>query len=118
MLGNITWLLKQIVEKLSSNINEVIRQVLNFLLFFYKKILHAQKAQNRLQRTKIRNVYEKHLSSKINEVIKFFNQFRLDNLVKRFRYSMFRSYVNKYIYYFSGTSVIKTILIFNSVLIN
>ena len=33
----------------SSNINEVIRAVLNFLLFFffYEKILHAQKAQKR-----------------------------------------------------------------------
>ena len=31
----------------SSNINEVIRPVLNFLLFFfYDGILHAQKAQN------------------------------------------------------------------------
>ena len=29
---------------MSSNINEVIREVLNFLLFFYEKILHAQKA--------------------------------------------------------------------------
>ena len=29
----------------SSSINEVIRAVLNFLLFFYEKILHAQKAQ-------------------------------------------------------------------------
>ena len=28
----------------SSNINEVIRAVSNFLFFFYKKILHAQKA--------------------------------------------------------------------------
>ena len=28
---------------ISSNIIEVIRAVLNFLLFFYKKILHAQK---------------------------------------------------------------------------
>ena len=33
----------------SSNINEVIRAVLNFLFifFFYEKILHAQKAQKR-----------------------------------------------------------------------
>ena len=92
----------------SSNINEVIRSVLNFLLFFYDKILHAQKAQNRLQRTKLRNVYEKHLSSKINEVIQFFNQFRLDNLVNRSHYSMFRLHVSKYIYCFSGTSIIKT----------
>ena len=33
--------------KFGSNINEVIRAVLNFLFlfFFYEKILHAQKAQ-------------------------------------------------------------------------
>ena len=31
-------------QKLSSNINEVIRSVLN-LFFFHDKILHAQKAQ-------------------------------------------------------------------------
>ena len=48
----------------SSNINEVIRSVLNF--FFYKKI---SQAQNRLQQTKI-NVHKKHLSSNINEIIK------------------------------------------------
>ena len=29
---------------LSSNINEVIKTVLNFLLFFYQKILHAPKS--------------------------------------------------------------------------
>ena len=29
----------------SSNINEVIRAVLNFLFVFYEKILHAQKTQ-------------------------------------------------------------------------
>ena len=29
---------------LSSNINEVIKTVLNFLLFFYEKILHAPKS--------------------------------------------------------------------------
>ena len=29
----------------SSNINEVIRIVLNFLIFFYENMLHAQKAQ-------------------------------------------------------------------------
>ena len=42
--------------KFSSNINEVIRPVLNF---FYDKILHAQKVQN------IKNVYKKHQSSNI-----------------------------------------------------
>ena len=37
----------------SSNINEVIRAVLNFLLiFFYEKILHAQKSQKALKSTK------------------------------------------------------------------
>ena len=50
--------------------------------FFFAKRFHKhKKAQNRLQQTKIKNVSKKHLSSKINEVIKFFNQFRLDNLV-------------------------------------
>ena len=77
---------------LSSNINEVIRAVLNF--FFYEKILHAQKAQkapkstkntkstkstkstkkgknatkqkvqNANKRTKIKNTLKKHLSGK------------------------------------------------------
>ena len=69
------------VKNFSSNINEVIRSVLNFFFFFTKTFHKYKRAQNRLQRTKIRNVYKKHLSSKTNEVIKFFNQFRLDNLV-------------------------------------
>ena len=30
---------------MSSNVNKVIRAILNFFIFFYKKILHAQKAQ-------------------------------------------------------------------------
>ena len=30
---------------ISSNINEVIKTVLNFFLLFYEKTLHAQKAQ-------------------------------------------------------------------------
>ena len=34
----------------SSNINEAIRAILNF--FFYKKILHAQKAQNAYKQQK------------------------------------------------------------------
>ena len=58
-------------ENASSNINEVIRPVLNSLFFyFYKKISQVQKAQNRLQRTETKNVYKKHLSININEVIK------------------------------------------------
>ena len=61
------------LDYLSSNINEVIRAVLNFLFFFYEKILHAPKstkkhqkaqkaqkrnqakAQNANKRTKIKN---------------------------------------------------------------
>ena len=37
---------------LSSNVNEVIRTILNFFfIFFFEKILHAQKAQNAYKRT-------------------------------------------------------------------
>ena len=45
--------------KFSSNVNEVIRRVLNF---FSDKILHALKAQN------IKNVYKKHLRSNIKSL--------------------------------------------------
>ena len=38
----------------SSNINEVIRSVLNFLFFFTKRCHKFKEAQNRLQRTKIK----------------------------------------------------------------
>ena len=37
---------------ISSNVNEVIRIILNF--FFYEKILHAQQAQKAYKRTKIK----------------------------------------------------------------
>ena len=71
--------------QLSSNINEVIRAVLNFLLFFcertnkhqkaqistkkHKKHQKAQKhnqakAQNASKQTKIKNALKKHLSGK------------------------------------------------------
>ena len=36
----------------SSNINEVIKTVLNFLLFFYEKILHAPKSTKSIKSTK------------------------------------------------------------------
>ena len=39
-------------QKFSSNINEVIRAVLNLLLFFYEKISHAQAAQKALKTPK------------------------------------------------------------------
>ena len=38
--------------KVSSNINEVIRAVLNFLFFFYEKISHAPKALKALKALK------------------------------------------------------------------
>ena len=45
----ISFCIRCIADKFSSNINEVIRPDLNFifLYFFYDKILHAQKAQNK-----------------------------------------------------------------------
>ena len=66
----------------SSNINEVIQTVLNFLLFFYENILHAQRStknhqkheqhknatkqkhKNANKQTKIKNVLKKHLRRK------------------------------------------------------
>ena len=44
----------------SSNINEVIRSVLNFLIFFYDKISQVQKSTKRIQGTK---KYQKALKS-------------------------------------------------------
>ena len=57
--------------KFSSNINEVIKSVLNFLFIFFTRRFHKyKKAQNRSQRSKMTNVYKKQQSSNINEVIK------------------------------------------------
>ena len=64
----------------SSNINKIIRSVSNFLFFFQKDFTSTKP----LTANKNKNVYKKHLSSNINEVIKtiqFFNQYRKDNLV-------------------------------------
>ena len=51
--------------KFSSNINEVIRSVLNFLFiyFFYKKISQAQKSTKPLTANK-KNAHKKHLRGK------------------------------------------------------
>ena len=57
---------------MSSNINEVIRAVLNSFFFFSKKFRTPQKAQkhnqekvqNANKRTKIKNALKKHLSGK------------------------------------------------------
>ena len=45
---------------ISSNINEVIRAVLNFLLFFYKKILHAQKIIKKYKKAQEHKSTKKH----------------------------------------------------------
>ena len=70
------------IGNISSNINEVIRAVLKFLLFFYQKTSHAQKkyqktpkrtkstktslskCKKRNKRTKIKNALKKHLRGK------------------------------------------------------
>ena len=53
---------------LSNNVKEVISTILNFFLFFYKKISGEQKGQNALKRTKIKKaafyVLKIHLSEK------------------------------------------------------
>ena len=51
-------------QSVSSNINEVIRSVLNLLIFvfFFSKRFHKyKKAQNRLQRTKIKRCVQKNM---------------------------------------------------------
>ena len=67
--------------KFSSNINEVTKAVLNLLLFFYEKILHAQKStkkhknhknvsqkrhKNAIKQTKMKNTLMKQLRRKSN----------------------------------------------------
>ena len=47
-------------EKVSGNINEVIGAVLNFLLFFYEKILCAHKARKAPKSTKNTKNHQKH----------------------------------------------------------
>ena len=51
---------RNIPADISSNINEVIRAVLNFLFFFYEKILHAQKAQKTIKSTKKHQKHKNH----------------------------------------------------------
>ena len=48
----------------SSNINEVIKTVLNFFVFFTKRFHNHKKAQNAYKRTKIKNAPKKHLREK------------------------------------------------------
>ena len=54
----------------SSNINEVIKAVLNFLFFFYEKILHAlkaPKAPKALKGTKTLGQKHKNANKRIND---------------------------------------------------
>ena len=48
----ISWLKEE--HEISSNVNEIIRAILNFLFYFYKKISQAQKLQkgHKAQKTK------------------------------------------------------------------
>ena len=50
---------------LSSNINEFIRAVLNFLFSFYENILHAQKAQKALKSTNSINSAKRHKDTQV-----------------------------------------------------
>ena len=65
----------------SSNINEVIRAVLNFLLFFYEEISHAQistkKHKNAQKRTK------KHKKAQKAPKVQKHNQAKVQNANKR-----------------------------------
>ena len=54
--------MKVLITIVSSNINEVIRAILNF---FIQKFHNHKKAQNAYKQTKIKNAYKKHLRRKI-----------------------------------------------------
>ena len=56
---------KPATESFSSNLNEVIRTVLNFLLFFYEKILHAQKSTKKHQ--KLKKAQKRKIATKQNQ---------------------------------------------------
>ena len=66
MINLLKWVKCVLIAIISSNINEVIRIILNF---FIQK-LHTTKKQNAYKRIKIKNVHKNHLSININEVIK------------------------------------------------
>ena len=53
----------------SNNVIEVIRPILNFLFFFYKKISQAQKSAKPLNsEQKIKNTHKKHLRGKKSHI--------------------------------------------------
>ena len=64
-------LINEIIGDIISNINEAIRSLLNFLIFFLQKDFKStKKHKTAYSEQKFKNVYKKHLSSNINEVIK------------------------------------------------
>ena len=66
-----------------SNINEVIRAVLNFFFFFYEKISHAQKAPKSTQSTKSTKSTKITKSTKNHQKTQKRNQAKAQNANKR-----------------------------------
>ena len=58
--SDIIYVVVKFIESTNSNINEVIRTVLNSLFFFYEKILHAQKAPKSTKKNKKHKKHQKH----------------------------------------------------------
>ena len=63
-----------------SNINEVIRPVLNFLLFFYEKISHTQKAQKSQKAPKAQKAQKRNQAKVQNATSKQKQKMRLKNI--------------------------------------
>ena len=71
-----------------SNINEVIRPVLNFLLFFYEKISHTQKAQKSQKAPKAQKAQKRNQAKVQNATSKQKQKMRLKN-IKREKSNLF-----------------------------
>ena len=71
-----------------SNINEVIRPVLNFLLFFYEKISHTQKAQKSQKAPKAQKAQKRNQAKVENATSKQKQKMRLKN-IKREKSNLF-----------------------------
>ena len=71
-----------------SNINEVIRPVLNFLLFFYEKMSHTQKAQKSQKAPKAQKAQKRNQAKVQNATSKQKQKMRLKN-IKREKSNLF-----------------------------
>ena len=80
------------MKNLSSNINEVIRAVLNPLLFFYEKILHSPKHQKHKKalnastaQKKKKPKHQKHRSTKTqpSKSTNRYKQYKIKNALKK-----------------------------------